>query len=147
MNRVTTTLVLAAAILGLLVAPVTAQTMPQSSASDTSGYSASGAAPSAPAAAMPQEKQVEGPVKKIDPAAKTVEIGRFFGLLTTKLEVTDDTNISIDGKKGSLEDLQEGTRAKASYESGGGKNIAKSIEVMAPQMKGAAAKSGGSTGG
>ncbi len=116
MNRIATTLVCAAAILGLLAAPLMAQT-------------------------MPQEKQVEGPVKKIDPATKTVEVGRLFGLLTTKLEVTDGTSISIEGKKGSLEDLQQGARVKASYEAEGGKNIATSIEVMPPKTKATGAQS------
>ncbi len=129
MKRIVTSLVVAAAVLGFLAAPVMAQTAPPSSSSGMSG------SPAAAPPSLPQEKQVEGPVKKVDPATKTVEVGRFFGLFSKKLEVTDTTNISIEGKKGSLEDLQQGSRVKASYEPEDGKNIATSIEVMPSKTK------------
>ena len=77
-------------------------------------------------------KLIDGPVKSIDPAAKTVEVGWLFGLLSTKLEVTDDTTIAVDGMKSSLEDIREGARVKASYEARDGKNIAKAIEAESP---------------
>ena len=79
-------------------------------------------------------KLIDGPVKNVDPAAKTVEVGWLFGLLTTKLEVTDDTTIAVDGMKSSLEDVREGARVKASYEARDGKNIAKAIEVESAEV-------------
>jgi Cu/Ag efflux protein CusF len=132
------TFVFVATILGVALAPVLAQTMPPGSSTPPGAYNSP--SPSAsPMPSAPQEKQVQGEVKKVDPAAKTVEVKRLLGLLSTKLDVTDDTNITIQGNKGSLQDLQEGAKVKASYEARDGKNIAKSIEVM-PAERGTAAK-------
>ena len=96
--------------------------------------------PSGPPARVPEslskEKQVEGPVKKVDPAAKTVQVGWFLGLFRTTLELTDNTQIHAEGMKGSLADLREGANVKAFYEVRGRKNIAKWIEVLSPPEKG-----------
>ena len=53
---------------------------------------------------------LEGRVKKINPEAGTVEvsIGKF-GLWSKTLEVSDTTDIRMDGRKVSLEDLQANT--------------------------------------
>jgi len=83
-------------------------------------------------------KLIDGPVKSVDPAAKTVHVGWLFGLLSTTLEVTDDTTIAVDGMKSSLEDIREGARVKASYEARNGKNIARAIEVESPEAPEAA---------
>jgi hypothetical protein len=74
-----------------------------------------------------------GTVKKINPAAGTVEvsIGKF-GLWTKTLEVSSATDIRIEGQKVSLEDLEEGERVRASYETRVGKSFASAIEVTAP---------------
>ena len=142
-------LVSAVAIAALAAAPVMAQMAPA-----PMPYPAP-RAPGAPAPgpeSTPKEKQVEGPVKNIDPAAKTVEVGWFLGLFRTTLEVTDDTQIQAEGRKGSLLDIREGAKVKASYESREGKNIAKSIEVLPPEPEkavgpgGAPARPGSSTG-
>jgi len=72
---------------------------------------------------------MDGPVKQVDPVEKTVSVGWLFGLLSTTLEVTEDTRIVVEGATGSLADIQEGDVVKAAYEAHDGKNIAKSIEV------------------
>ncbi len=82
--------------------------------------------------ASPQEKQVQGPVKKVDPIAKTVQVGWLFGLFRTTLAVTDDTQIAVGGTKASLQDIRGGEVVKASYEYRDGQNVAKSIEVTSP---------------
>jgi Cu/Ag efflux protein CusF len=83
-------------------------------------------------------KLIDGPVKSVDPAAKTVQVGWLFGLLSTTLEVNDDTTIAVDGMKSSLEDIREGASVKASYEARNGKNIAKAMEVESPEAPEAA---------
>jgi hypothetical protein len=75
------------------------------------------------------EKIVDGPVKKVDPASNTVEVGWMLGLFSTTLAVTGDTHIAVEGAKGSLTDIREGDSVKAAYEVRDGKNFAKSIEV------------------
>jgi hypothetical protein len=91
-------------------------------------------------ASPPQEKVVDGPVKQVDPLAKTVRVGWLFGLLSTTLEVTEDTRIAVEGATGSLQDIREGDVVKAAYEAHDGRYIAKSIEVTeADPRRGAAA--------
>jgi Cu/Ag efflux protein CusF len=85
--------------------------------------------PPAKTMSPPSEKVVDGPVKKVDPMAKTVQVGWFLGLFNTTLDVTEDTRIAVEGAKASLQDIREGDRVKAAYAEQDGKNIAKSIEV------------------
>ena len=87
---------------------------------------------SAPANAQ-ADAHLEGTVKKVNPAAGTVEvsIGKF-GLWSKTLEVSPTTDIRIEGQKASLEDLEEGERVRASYETRVGKSFASTIEVTAP---------------
>lgn len=139
---ITKSLVSAAAILALVVGPVMAQMGPSSAPPPAPGAPAggpgapggpgvSGAPGASPAEAMPREKQIEGPVKKVDPAAKTIKVGWFFGLFRTTLEVNGDTQVMAEGRKSSLVDIREGEKVKASYETTReGKNIAKAIEVL-----------------
>jgi Cu/Ag efflux protein CusF len=79
------------------------------------------------------EAVLEGTVKKINPATGTVivSIGKY-GLWSKTLEVNYTTDIRIEGRKASLEDLEEGEKVKASYETLVGKSFATSIEVTAP---------------
>jgi hypothetical protein len=124
-------ILVSAVAIGILVAtPVLAQMAPAPKPAP--------AAPGATASEVPKEKQVEGPVKAVDPLARTVKVGWFLGLLRTTLEVNDDTQIMADGRKGSLLDIREGAKVKAAYETREGKNIAKSIEVMPAEQKTAA---------
>jgi Cu/Ag efflux protein CusF len=130
MNRISKPLVLAAAIVALIVPPAMAQTAPMPAPAPAAPGAPGPVDLSAPrSASPPQEKLVEGPVKKVDPAAKTVQVGWFLGFLRTTLEVTDDTYIAVEGTKASLLDIREGDKVKASYEPRDGKNIARSIEV------------------
>jgi Cu/Ag efflux protein CusF len=87
-----------------------------------------------------QERLIDGPVKKVDPIAKTVQVGWFFGLLSTTLEVTDGTEIAVEGAKASLQDVREGDEVKASYETRDGKYIAKSIEATRSEATGGAGR-------
>ncbi len=143
MMRILKPLIVATAILALTVPAVMAQTAPMSPPTP--------AVPGAPGPAdlpaprtliPPQEKLIEGPVKDVDPAAKTVQVGWFLGLLSTTLEVTGDTQIAVGGTKASLPDIREGDRVKAAYEIREGKNIAKSIEVTPPEEKAGAGTPG-----
>lgn len=120
----------AVAILAFAVSLAAAQTAPTPSSTPTSPgtLGTQGAAPPM-SAGPPKEKIVDGPVKKVDPLAKTVSVGWLLGLLSTTLEVTEDTRIAVEGGAGSLQDIQEGDLVKASYEAQDGKNIAKSIVV------------------
>lgn len=86
----------------------------------------------------PEEKVIDGPVKQVDPLAKTVRVGWLLGLFSTTLAVTEDTRIAVDGTTGSLQDIREGDEVKASYEARDGKYIAKSIEVTEAEPRRAA---------
>ena len=83
-----------------------------------------------PAQQVPQDKQLEGMVKKVDPLTKTVEVSSgIFNLFGATLQVGDETQIRVDGRQESLMGVREGAKVKASYEVRDGKNVAKSIEV------------------
>src|SRR5436309_5193206 len=84
-----------------------------------------------PTEKVPTMGMLEGAVKKVDPAAGTLQVSSGpFGILGRTLEVTTDTQIQVEGRQGTLADLREGTKVKASYESRDGKNVAKQIDVM-----------------
>jgi len=131
MMRILKPLVVAAAILALTVPPVMAQV------AAPPGPAAPGApGPSdmpAPKSPIPPQEKVIGSVQKVDPAAKTLQVGWVLGLFSATLEVTGDTQIAVGGSKASLSDIREGDRVKAAYEARDGKNIAKSIEVTPPE--------------
>jgi Cu/Ag efflux protein CusF len=137
-------LVCTAAILALIAPPVMAQTMPTPPPAPAAPGAPGAADPPAPRIPSPaQDKLISGPVKTVDPAAKTVQVGWFLGLFRTTLEVTEDTHIAVEGTNASLLNIREGDRVKASYEARDGKNIAKSIEVMPVEAKGRAGTSSG----
>ena len=129
-------LVLAGAILAFAVSVAGAQTAPTPSSPPTAP-GAQGAPPPM-TASPPQEKLVDGPVKDVDPLAKTISVGWLLGIFSTTLEVTEDTRIAVEGTAGSLQDIREGDVVKAAYEARDGKNIAKSIEVTEAEPRRAA---------
>jgi len=133
--RIVTVLVAVTALLALAVGPATAQAPGQ-----PPGAPVPGAPPAAPPAVQkPISKEVQGTVKKVDPALNTVQISAgILGLFGATVEVTDETEIVVEGRKGSLGDVQEGAKVKAAYEVRQGKNVAKSIEVMRAEEKPAA---------
>ncbi len=74
---------------------------------------------------------LEGSVKKLDPGRGALQVSSGpLGILARTLEVNSNTQIQVEGRQGSIRDLQEGARIKASYEERDGKNIATRIEVM-----------------
>lgn len=102
-----------------------------------------GGATPPPTEKAPTMGMLEGAVKKVDPAAGTVQVSSGpFGILGRTLEVTNDTQIQVEGRQGSLTDLREGAKVKAAYESRDGKNVATQIEVM-PAQQGSQKSSGG----
>ena len=135
MRHLAKVLVLATAGLALTVSYVMARSAPNpSGAPSAPAESGLKQAPSAEPN-VPMTKVIDGPVKDVDPAAKTVKVGWLLGLLSTKLEVTDDTQIAVEGEKGSLDMIHEGDQVKASYEARDGKNLAKAIEVTQPEKE------------
>jgi hypothetical protein len=79
----------------------------------------------------PVAGMVEGTVKKIDPAAGTLQISSgLFGLFGKTLQVGPDTRISVDGRESNLGEVREGTKVKASYETRNGLTVATRIEAM-----------------
>jgi len=140
MKRLVYSLVSATVMLVLSVTLAAAQTTSPPGSPGASGLSP-GAMPS-----PPMEQSVDGSVKKVDQASNTVQVGRLFGLLSTTLAVTDDTQIAVEGAKGSLMDIQEGDKVKAAYEVRDGKNIAKSIEVTHAEPMGGAGNPGATSG-
>ncbi len=124
-------------MLGLVALPVLAQTAPSPTppAAPASPGALPPGGPAGGTATLPKEKQVEGPVKRVDPMGRTVQVGWFFGIFRTTLEANDDTQIMAEGRKGSLFEIREGAKVKASYEARDGKNVAKSIEVLPEQQE------------
>ncbi len=90
---------------------------------------------------------VEGMVKKVNPAARTLDVSvGILGLWVKTLEVTDGTQIQADGRRATLEDIREGAKVKASYENQAGKSFATRIDLLpAPQPKEAPGQAGPKT--
>ena len=88
------------------------------------------ALPGPPAEKM-SSGMLEGSVKKVDPGAGTIHVSSGpLGVLGKTLAVTDATQIRVEGRQGTLADIREGAKVKASYESHEGQNVATQIEVM-----------------
>ncbi len=87
--------------------------------------------PGAPPAEKARAGMLEGSVKEVDPGAGTIHVSSGpLGVLGKTLEVTDATQIRVEGRQGTLADIREGAKVKASYESHEGKNVATQIDVM-----------------
>jgi hypothetical protein len=83
--------------------------------------------------AVPAAGSLEGQVKKVDLTDGTVRVATgWFGLFRRTLSVNTDTQVQVEGRKGTLMDVSEGAQVKASYEVRDGKNIATHIDVMPP---------------
>lgn len=97
------------------------------------------APPNAPAG--PVAGSLEGKVKKVDLTTGTVSVSTgWFGLFGRTLAVSSDTQVQVEGRQGTLADVTEGAKVKASYEMREGKNTATRIEVMPPQSPAPTAK-------
>lgn len=77
------------------------------------------------------EPSVEGTVKKVNPAARTIDVSTGVpGLWNKTLELTDRTQI-LDGERAAaLDDIQEGAKVKASYDTRIGHSFATRIELL-----------------
>jgi Cu/Ag efflux protein CusF len=135
MKHLAKSLALAVTVPALIVSFAMAQTAPNPPGAP-SAPAESGSTQTPPAApSLPMAKFIDGPVKDVDPAAKTVKVGWLLGFLSTTLEVTEDTHIAVEGAKGSLDMIREGDQVKASYEVRDGKNLAKAIDVRQPEKE------------
>ena len=77
------------------------------------------------------DASLEGTVKKVDPAARTVEISvGQRGLWDKTLELTNRTQIETEGQRATLADIAEGVKVKASYETRAGKSFATYIDLV-----------------
>ena len=77
------------------------------------------------------EASIEGTVKKINPAARTIEVSTgASGHWEKTLELTSGTRILDEGRAATLDDIQEGVRVKASYDTLLGKSFATRIDLI-----------------
>jgi len=97
--------------------------------------------------AAPAGASVEGTVKKVNPATRTFEVSvGLLGFWGKTLEVTDGTQIQAEGRRATLEDIREGVKVKASYETRAGKSFATRIDLLpVPRPKGAPGQAGPTT--
>ncbi len=73
-------------------------------------------------------------VRKVDLADSRVELASdLLGLFGARLQVTDRTEILLDGLEARLADLPEGARVRASYELEDGIKIARTISAEKPE--------------
>jgi Cu/Ag efflux protein CusF len=125
MNRYVRTTMVAAALTSMVAGAAWAQVPPPAPTPAP--------APDRPMSetARPVIGMVEGTVKKVDPAAGTLQISSgLFGLFGKTLQVGPDTQISIDGRDSNLAEVRQGTKVKASYETRNGRTVATRIEAM-----------------
>lgn len=74
---------------------------------------------------------IEGTVKKVNPAMRTIEVSTgSSGHWQKTLELTNGTQIRDEGRAATLDDIQEGVRVKASYETLLGKSFATRIDLI-----------------
>lgn len=123
-------------VTGVVVAMAAAPALAQVQPSPTRP----GAPPAAPPPAEKKTHSVDGTVKKVDPAAKTVDVSSgMMGMRGAKLQLAEDTKIQINGKDATIAEIKEGAKVTATYESQDGKNVAKLIEVKPAEEKAPAA--------
>jgi Cu/Ag efflux protein CusF len=127
MSKHIKTLAASVTLLAAAGAPVWAQTPPPA---PTPGVQ------TPPPAAAPAASTVEGKVRRVDPAARTISVSSsgWLSFLSSKtLEVGPDTQITVAGKDSTLAAIPEGAKVRASYENRDGKMIATRIEVLSIQ--------------
>src|SRR5262249_10991349 len=111
-------LVAMAALLAVIAGPWSAQARPSRSRMQVS--------PPPDAASS-----IEGTVKKVNPAKRTIEVSTgASGHWEKTLELTKGTQIRDEGRAATLDDIQEGMRVKASYETLLGKSFATRIDLI-----------------
>ena len=117
-------LVAAAALLMMIAGPWKAQAQPPRSRMQISPPS-------------DVHTSIEGTVKKVNPTKRTIEVSTgSSGHWEKTLELTSGTQIRDEGRAATLDDIQEGVRVKASYETLLGKSFATRIDLIpAPPPK------------
>ena len=74
---------------------------------------------------------IEGTVKKVNPAKRTIEVSTgSSGHWEKTLELTNGTQIRDEGRAATMDDIQEGVKVKASYETLLGKSFATRIDLI-----------------
>ena len=133
MRKILRFLMAAAVLLAVAIAPP--QVQAQQSMPGVEG------SPAAP------EASIEGTVKKVTPEARTLEVSTgALGLWGKTLEVTDGTQIQAEGRRATLEDIREGAKVKASYETRVGTSFATRIDLPPmPEPKEAPGQAGPKT--
>jgi hypothetical protein len=120
--RDTWPIALSAALLVAVVGGVLAQTPTRPAATPVT--------PTAPPVEPDRLLEVDGAVQAIDRRVEWVRVsGGATGPGTTTLQFTDATQVVIEGRPGSLEDVREGDRVKAAYEDRHGIRLAHRVEV------------------
>ena len=77
-----------------------------------------------------QIRELRGTVQTVDRETKALWIAHHqVNVLDTMLLMTDATQVRIEGRPGSLADIQRGTRIRASYQDRYGIDVARLIEV------------------
>jgi hypothetical protein len=77
-----------------------------------------------------QIRELRGTVQTVDRETKALRIAHpLTDEPDTMLLMTDDSQVQIEGRPGSLADIQRGTRIRASYQARYGINIARLIEI------------------
>jgi hypothetical protein len=77
---------------------------------------------------------LEGSIKKVDSGAGTLEMGDSApGAMSRTLAIVAETVVAVDGRAGTLADLQEGIKVKAAYVPRDGKDVVILIEVVPAQ--------------
>ena len=75
-------------------------------------------------------RELRGTVQAVDRETKVLRVTHDAGSAPdTTLLMSDDTEVQVQGRPGSLADIQQGTRIRASYQPRYGLNLARSIEI------------------
>jgi hypothetical protein len=122
--RDTWPIALSAALLVAVVGGVLAQTPTRPAATPD--------APTAPPVEPDRLLEVDGAVQAVDRRVEWVRVsasGAGRAAVTT-LQFTDATQVVVEGRPGSLEDVREGDRVKAAYEDRHGIRLARRVEVL-----------------
>jgi hypothetical protein len=112
----------------------------------TAGYSATRAFVSARPAPMPVSEDTpreshgfrfeveDATLRKVDLIDSRIELtSDLLGIFGARLQITDRTQILLDGQQARLADLPEGARVKASYDLQDGVKVARAISAEKPE--------------
>lgn len=97
----------------------------------TIGFSTEGTTPSvAKAQKRKESEEIQGKIVRIDPDTHTIHVGpRTLGK-PKALRVSERTEITIEGKPATFQELRAGDKVRVRYDSGSEEKIAESVEVL-----------------